>query len=338
MGFRGTLIRCVEGGYDRKDVHCLVKTSYHFAFTYLKMKASSHKSLFLRDEKLEDLAWDFIADLFQKDERGNLTTIQTHFHDDRLQKLSNDAALIELRKIVFSKVDDNVFRHYGERDPSLRKIIRNLKLAIRDCTCKNRVCYKDGLLIIDQDQKDTRPFMPVDFLRIRLCARLNETFQIPDVLIEVIEIISSQRDYSQSFNLVALAVIIRESYVIIQDGLNQKKNERPRATQNMLMNELEMALNKSAVKLKEKVGQKYVRKGRVQSDEMEAYFNAASETVMEEFHTGSSGHSQYDQFCKHNGDIDYDEYRERHRPVFEYIVKLIREDVVSTFRKDWARF
>jgi len=337
MEFRGTLIRCVRGSYDRGDVNLLVKTSYGMATSYLKMKLTSQKSFFLREERIEDLAWDFIADLFQKSETGDLIALQSYFERDRVENLGEEEALIELRKLVFTKVDDNVFRYYGERDPSLRKIIRNLKLAIRDQDCKNRVCYRDGHIIVNNEVNVNKPGIPVDFMRIRLCARLNEKYQIPDVLIEVIDIISSQSEYRQRFPLVALASIIRESYVIIQEG-DIQEIDKPLAERNLFIREFDHVLNQSASRIRQNIGVKYVQKGKLCPSRVESFFYAAAETVKNELQADDNGKSQYEQFCEYAGCTDYSEYRREHRPVFEYIVKLIREDVVSTFRKEWARF
>jgi hypothetical protein len=95
----------------------------------------------IRNERLEDLAWDFIADLFEKDDENMLSTFCQYFNEESLVQMDETDVQSELRKLVFTKVDDNIFRAVGEKDPSLRKIIRNLKLAIRDRECEMCVCH-----------------------------------------------------------------------------------------------------------------------------------------------------------------------------------------------------
>jgi len=337
MGTRSALKRCVGSDYSRDDVNELVKACYKLALAYLRIKASSKKSYLLREEKLEDLAWDFIADLFQKDKNGKLIILKSYFHDKPVSKFSEDEINIELRKLVFTKVDDNIFRLYGEKDPSLRKIIRNIKLAIRDTDCKNRVCYRDGNLIVCDKRDSDKPTLPVAFMRIRLCSRLNEKSQIPDVLIEVIDIITEHKEYRQRFSLVALAKIIRESFVIVQ---NDERNGKasPIAEKRIFKNEFDSFLNSSAGKVKESLGNKYVEKGKLQSEELEPFFKAASDIIREDFRTEINGYSQYEQLSRHMGGLEYSHFREKHRQVLEYVVKLIREDLVRNFKKEWARF
>lgn len=337
MGVRGTLVRCVESDYSRDDVNRIVKTCYNFALVYLRMKGRSGKTYLLKKERIEDLAWDFIADLFQKDEDGNLIVLQSYFKNKLHPGITEDEVRIELRKLVFTKVDDNIFRYYGEKDPSLRKIIRNIKLAIRDTDCKNRVCYRDGNIIVCDKKDSDKPTLPVAFMRIRLCSRLNEKSQIPDVLIEVIDIITEQKEYRQRFSLVALAKIIRESFVIVQ---NDERNGKasPIAEKRIFKNEFDSFLNSSAGKVKESLGNKYVEKGKLQSEELEPFFKAASDIIREDFQTEINGYSQYEQLSRHMGGLEYSHFREKHRQVLEYVVKLIREDLVRNFKKEWARF
>ncbi|TVR29117.1 MAG: hypothetical protein EA390_10320 [Balneolaceae bacterium] len=327
----------MESVYDRRDVNRLIKTSYNIALSYLNMKSASKNSFFLREENIEDLAWDFIADLFQKDEEGNLVAIQSYFRSCKLDELSEESSLIELRKLVFTKVDDNIFRFYGEKDPSLRKIIRNIKLAVKDQECKNRVCYRDGYLIVGDVEEPSGPMMPYDFMSIRLCSRLRENYQIPDVIIEVIDIINSQNEYRKRFSLVGLASIIRESYVLLQDDeFNTFTN--PKAVNNLFEKEFDIFLDDSVDKVKTTVGDRYIKKGKLKKEYLNLYFRAASDIVRNDFKEELESSSQYERLKSYVNDLDYEQYRENHRPVLEYIVKLIRQDLIENYRKEWVRF
>src|SRR6056297_2949162 len=175
MGIKRTLQRCVNNSYNRSDVNNLISHCFNVAITSLRIKSGSFKSFMIRDENLEDLAWDFIADLFQKNEGGELVVLAEYFKYCDLELLS---------------VEDNIFRFYGERDPSLKKIIRNIKLAVKVQECENRVCYQDGFLIVDKSVQTDLEIMPVEFMQVRLCSSLSENSMIPDILIKVIDIMT----------------------------------------------------------------------------------------------------------------------------------------------------
>jgi len=160
MGIKDALKSCIDGSYSRRELKKVIKCCYTIALAYLKMKTSSNTLYLYQNEQLEDLAWDFIADLFHKNDSGNLIKLSEYFTVSDLNKLDQNETEIELRKLVFTKVDDNIFRHLGENDPSLRKIIRNLKLAIRNTNCTGKVCYRDALIIVESDDDVSKPSMP----------------------------------------------------------------------------------------------------------------------------------------------------------------------------------
>ncbi|MEX0721402.1 MAG: hypothetical protein WD059_12090 [Balneolaceae bacterium] len=74
---------------------------------------------------IDDLALDCIADLFGR-EGDCLTEIESYFPKEQLSELKESEVAIKLRRLVFSKVNEGLFRNYRSFDPSLSKIIRNI--------------------------------------------------------------------------------------------------------------------------------------------------------------------------------------------------------------------
>jgi hypothetical protein len=337
MSIRGTINRCVSNKYDRKDVNRLVRLCHRYAYSYLRMKRSAGNYFVIENENIEDLALDFIAELFQKEKDGSLVALQGYFKDKDLNTCTDADVKIELRKLVFTKVDDNLFRYYGEKDPSLRKIIRNLKLAVRERNCSHAVCYRDGFLIVDDDEPGNATIMPADFMQMRLCSRIQGEMQIPEIIIHVIDIIREQDSHRKRFPLVILASIIRESFVILHDETHPQ-NVRSAAESNLLKNDLDKYIDDTVERIKNDIGPRYINKGKLQPETIDHFFNAATDIVRDDFSEQENGFSQYDHIRKYDENLDYEQYRRKHRPVLEYLVKLIRKDLVNFFRKDWARF
>jgi len=339
MILRDTLIRCVTNAYQKNDVNRLIHLSHRQAVSYLRMKTSSYKSFMIRNENIHDLAWDFIAELFQKDDKGNLSELQSCFEPGSLKEITDADVTIELRKVVFTKVDDNLFRFYGDMDPSLKKIIRNIKLAVRDKEFEKEICYRDGYLIINTECYHKKTMMPADFLQLKLCSRLNGNMQIPEIMAEVIGIIDHQEDYRKQVSLVALAAIIRECFVLMQNESDNDRHGgvRPMAGEKILAKEFEFFLDKSVLKVKRSLGRRYVEKGKLKQEDLDLYFKAAAAIVKDDFSSKMNGLSQYDQFRKHVTGLEYEQFRDNYRSLLEYVVKLIRKDLISFFRKEWAR-
>lgn len=333
---RESIRRCLSNSYKRRDVNQIINTCHKYAITALKIKSGSHNSFMIKGENIEDLAWDFIADLFQKNEQGELTIITEYFESRNVDSMSESEIKIELRRLVCSKVEDGIFRFYGEKDPSLKKIIRNIKLAVKEHDCKHSVCYKNGDLIIEEGDSEKLARMPSEFMQIKLCSRLRENLMIPDILIEVIDILEQQNEYKKCFSLVSLALIIRDSFILIQD--TRLRETGPDVYSEMLQNDLDVFLGKSVEKVKGTIAQHYIEKGKADQNELEIYFQTAKQIVKSNFEGTSGNLSQFDQLKVHYHHLEYEQFRNKHRSVLEYVVKLVREDMLSTFKKDWAHF
>lgn len=331
---RGTLKKCINTSYNRRDIHYLITTCHKLALSYVIMKSKSHKSYFLKEDCKSDLAWDFIAEIFQKDDFGNFTLLQSYFDSVDIDGFKDHELFIELRKLVFTKVDDGIFRYYGERDPSLKKIIRNLKLSVRNSDFRHKVQYEDGFIVVPNDEVQELPSMPEDFLRIKLCFRLEEQMQIPDILNQVVNILQDQSEYRNRFSLVILAKIIRESFVLIHDE-SETKNLTPAADKQLLKQDVEKFLNRSVNKIKKDVAPGYVKRGKIESDHVDIYFETATDIVRDDL-TEQSGLSQFDRIKTYLVDLEYEQFRKKHRSVLEYMVKLIRTDLIQNVRNDWV--
>lgn len=329
-----TVLRCLKREPDREELRTVIDRCHSMALAYLRMKAASRQLYMIRNERLEDLAWDFIADLFEKDDENMLSTFCQYFNEESLVQMDETDVQSELRKLVFTKVDDNIFRAVGEKDPSLRKIIRNLKLAIRDRECEMCVCYRDGMICVDTKSDPHLHPMPSEFLQMKLCKRLDDRKQIPDILTEVIDILLDQSEYRKEISLVKLAKIIRETFVHIH-GVEDHDITFPKAAHEILNGEFESFLEKSAKRIISENGTKYIDKGKLTERELYFYIYAAKDIVRDHFINGKTEYSQFEYLKQHMPELEYEEFRSQNRQVVEYLVKLIRSDLVQRFKNDW---
>ncbi|WP_234571531.1 hypothetical protein [Rhodohalobacter sp. 614A] len=288
----------------------------------------------IRGEKLEDIAWDFIADIFEKNEKGELIKLKEYFCDKDIATFTEKKIRIELRKLIFTKVEDNIFRSLGKRDPSLRKIIRNLKLALKEKSCHHSIMYHDGRIIVEEKEIQNQPAMPSEFMQMKLCSRLHEKMQIPDILDEVIEVLICQDRYRKEFPLVALASIIREAYVHLNESLAES-SKLPNVEEDMFQSDFENFLDESVQKTKKKTGVSYVEKGKLDSEELDLYMVAAQDIVRDHFTDGRKEFSQYEWLKNYLPHLDHEDYRNNKRQYLEYIVNQIKKDLVSSFKDDW---
>ena len=334
MGLKDSLRSFITPIQKPADVKSVIDLCHTFALAYLRMKASSGKLYLFHGEKLEDLAWDFIADLFEKDDDGRFRVFCNYFDEHVFSETDEKELQFQLRRLVFTSVEDNIFKVNGEHDPSLKKIIRNLKLAIRDQSCNYTVCYLNGEIVVDKQEGMNLPQMPSEFMQVKLCSRLQENMQIPDILIEVIDILNEQDVYKKRFPLVALAMIIREVFVHFHEDQHSEK-DKPAAESLLLSDEFERFLEKSVKEVRFKVGYNYVRKNKIDLNLLKAYTNASRNIVRDHFLQTHDDLSHFESLKQEISGLDYDEYRSCHRPLLQYMVKLIRTDVVKVYRNEW---
>ncbi len=128
---REHLSAILSGTYTDINLKHIVGLCHAFAVASINSKIAGGT---LRREFIgmnsRDIAFDCIADLFQRGENSTMVQLQTHFKRINFDTASNQELLTHFRRLVFSKVNNGLFRIYNEVDPSLGKIIRNIKLVV----------------------------------------------------------------------------------------------------------------------------------------------------------------------------------------------------------------
>lgn len=319
---------------DKVFVNQFIKTCHQIALAYLRIKAAGSRIYYIQNEKLEDLAWDYIAEIFECDDDGNFIKVVEYFGCGAIN-LNDPETVIKLRKLIFTKVDDSLFREAGAKDPSLKKIIRNIKLSIRERNCLLGVCIRNGKLIIEEEFSSL-PQMPPEILQAYLTERIGRYSQIPDILGELIDIFNQQNKYNKTYSLVGVALVIRHAYVELMSQSFTTKTSVDTVYYELIVDEIHNNIKRSSQEVKEKLGKKYLKRGRLSEKLLDAYSNASEQFLKEQF-TGTNGEiSQFECLSAQIEDLCYEKFRKHHRSVLEYIVKSTREKFISIYRKEIA--
>ncbi len=318
----------------RKNPKLLTEHCQIIALAYLKMKVKSGNSFITSlGTTLDDLALDCIADLFERDEQGRFLHFESYFGKGQLSELSEVELQSRLRRLVFSKVNDGLFRNIGIYDMSLSKIIRNLKLAAdKQGLSINRV-DGDNELLFNRDLSDhrTRPVMPPEFLEIRLTNRLNLNMETPDVLSVLTDIFLEQRVYQQKYPVVQLARIIRRSSINLHD-----KPKSSTQTQNLTISKekLNQLLYEAIDGCSECFEKSYIDKGKIDRNTLDKYLNCIRGILHHHYVKDSeNGDSYYDHFKEIFPDVSKVEYRHDHRQYLEYMVKTVRQNLFNKVKR-----
>ncbi len=334
MGIKNSLSDCLFGSNHPKHTKRLAENCHSIGLAFLRMKAASNKLYLFHGNKLEDLAWDFIADLFETGSDGRLNVFCEYFKEKEIEALDEAEIFSELRKLVFTKVEDNIFKAAGECDPSLRKIIRNLKLAVKSCDFSGEISCERGFLTIRPENHTDLAVMPSELMQIYLCSRLQEKMQIPEMLHEVIDILNNQNLYQKKFSLTGLSLIIREVFIHFNKDQLSVITE-PAVDENLIKEEFEELLERSVKKIRVKVGARYVSSKKIPLSLLKAYLQAARNIVNEYNGKYQDDGTQYEYLREEIPGLGYKQFRQQHRQILEYLVKQIRTDLVNTYKKEF---
>jgi hypothetical protein len=284
--------------------------------------------------QLEDLAWDCIADLFQRNQQNTFVRLQSYFTSLAWENKDDDELLTATRCLVFSKVNQEIYRLHRENDPELGRLIRNLKHEAKYCSDvllkKNNgafwICYQQ-----EDETSTTLPVMPPEFLDPHLTARLNGNITIKQILSVLADVLGSQNDYRKSYPLTGFALFIRSAFIRLAANEESESNGH----ENFTPEELKNIIAHSAKTVKSNMANTYVGKEKVDPGTYNAYFLAINDILVAQFvENDGFDRSYYDHMIRHIEGLTRDDYNRRHRCHLEYLAKLARTELLHNLKKE----
>jgi hypothetical protein len=204
--FRKLLCELTKGGAGADSADKLFAICKTLAQVFLSSQYWSLRSVPGHSRQIEDLACDFVADIFERDESGYFPQIARFFSDLAIEVVPEEVLLSELRRLVFNKVRDNLYRYQKAHDPGLHRIIRGLKIA---CTEADDLHHKNGSIVLENDATRGKPEISFELLEIKLCRILKRHQSIRNVLQELMQMLVDQQEHSPRIELIQLAMAIR---------------------------------------------------------------------------------------------------------------------------------
>ena len=327
MNLHTTLHQIISPEPNREAVNHLVHHCSRVALAFLRFQCQRGSLDNYRfGIATEDLALDCIADTFQRDENGRFTTLDTYFESIKWQTLSSEDLDIALRRLIFSKVNEGLFRSYRAEDPNLAKIIRNIKEAIkRNSNFRlHREREVQWIVVGPEDQKiSTLPLPPSGILEAYLTSILCETSNIYTAVYALEEFLTHHPYYRNAFPLSEYARVIRTCF---------KNREVPDlGTQeiNLSVLDLENALRKTITYVRSKLHDTYVCKGKLSVTMFDTYIKALQKVLASHFGAPyESVHSQYDALATVIPGLSKDCFHNEHRNIMQYLYKVSRTKMI----------
>jgi hypothetical protein len=334
QNLRSNLSSVLANAHSQPQLDEFVLLCHSLAVSSIRGKLASGKIntslLGLNDS---DLAYDCIADLFQRDEKGTVLHLKTYFDSFSVENESDELLLAHLRRLIFARVNQGLFRLYNEADPALGKILRNIKLAIHSLGNFIEIERFGESYIVPSLCDPLHELPEVDDegleLLIRRVCKGNE--RIPEMLAKLSLSLRGQQEYSRAVRLMDIAYAIRS----ILGEMQTQNQQEPVAEQALLIGDAMIAISKSCCEVKEKNFQKYVGKKKVTPQNFENYF-LVIEGKLKEIFVGHDGEddSLYDQLRRLLPTLTKEDYTRKHKNILEYLSRMAYDRAVEKLKKE----
>jgi len=323
----------VNGDANTREVNRLVAICHRMATRYITMK-SNKASWYqhIQTEKINDLAWDSIAEIFRKDNEGKFICLIDYYRPYDLNALTEGELYSATRRLVFSKVNDNLFRMMRDYDPSLSKIIRNIKLAVKEAPQVQSVRkWNSTILVFSKYQisKFATGWMPPEILQARLMPKLTAKESLPEIIQKISEIICSQSEYVHTYPLVPLSILIREAHVHIQYPAEMVV----KPSTALLQDDVSRVISSSITYLKSGMRSHYVKTGKIDEQTFENYFAGIRDYYIDSYVFYLEGIPYFTYIKRYLPDLTYSIYRTYHRKYVEYLMRVSKSHIHQQLEK-----
>jgi len=336
MVTKNLIERIVQSNPDKDVVKKFATLCHQIAVIYVKKKISSGLlSMHKVQLTIEDFSWDCIAELFEMDERRNFVELQKYFYRYEIDDLKREELVSTLRRLVFSKVNDGIFRNFRTIDPSLGKIIRNVKRVAKEEGSFSIIRHRDiSMIQFGNDEYECNPQMPFEFLKIKLFAQSRGNENISQIMDHLLKIFKCQNNYSRRYSIVNLARAIRYLYAKLGEREVAVDKQVDDTSKSLMHSEMSDFIQRSIRQLKDRMYPKYVETSKLDEHIFKIYFKSIEDILKDAFINPGKDESYFYHLKMNLGCISKEEYRNTHRQYLEYLVKLVRNDLLMEMREE----
>jgi len=330
---RETLSALLAGTHSRRQLNDLVALCHALAAAFLESKRAGWALVQNHGYTFSDLSFDCIGDLFQQESEGEFVQLRAYFGGLSLDSASEQEVLVHLRRLVFSKVNHRVFRIYHELDPSLARVLRNVKLAVQTIQGFTEVERYGEIYLRPActDALEHLPAFPPERLLDELSRDGGASKRIPDLLARVAFCLRSQDQCSRLITLIDLATIIRKVYAVEFPGGCEGQGVDDR----MVRDDMQRIVRRSCASVCASMESRYVGRKGVPAEVFRRYRDVVEQSVLERL-LGDGGDtiSLFDRLRLLMPDLHESEYRKVHRSRVEYLGRLAYKRAVRELRRE----
>lgn len=345
--------------YSASELTEFVDISQKIAISYLKYLEVIGRNIRPKKSEgmteLEDVAIDCIAGLFMRNDKDEFTQLQRYFGP----RIQSDIAFNEmeassmLRRLIVKKTKQELSRIFRERDPEGAKIIRNIKVAIRSSTdlqsfremgrefifihTNNNICNDDyndqitnkndgGNNNSTNHQRQFKSAIPEKLLYQHFLEKYDPSDSVATMMKKMLNIAESFSEYHHYLAIDVIATIIRDvTFQHVREKLSNDVDENSPLCE-LQSKEIEQVNQNIINIIHQKINQQYLRKKKITPEKANIYCRAIVDFV-NELTQGKETDSNFRYLKRYIPNLSQQEYREKERSIFEYLVKITKKSL-----------
>jgi len=335
MDLHHTISTLLTGVPTPATIRQLVEIFHRIAVVYLRKKArtgSLNPELF--GLSIEDLALDCIADLFRRDDNGRFIRLEEYFKEIDVKTSTETDLLAMCRRLVFSRVNQDLYRQYREFDRPLHNIIRALKSASAVTPGISLDCEHDEWWLVfgtDTGDGSSPLLIPPEILEIHLTSFVASRPRLRQLLVSTSEMFREQSLYRRAFPLLGFGRVLRSAYSRLDESTDVVIEHQ----HTLSADDIRKYILTTTAETCSAMRSTYVDKGKVGGRHFDIYFKVIS-CILEADYLGNDGVdlSYYDHLVIHMGPISREQYQHEHRAYVEYLTRLSRLSFLQKIRKE----
>ncbi|HNR67168.1 MAG TPA: hypothetical protein PKN04_01145 [bacterium] len=352
LNLRQLVVSICAGNFSHTELIQFIHLVQKISLSYLKFQEILGKRIagerMEADVELEDLALDCIAELFSRDASDQFTQLKRYF-EPKLEEepgISDGDMLILIRRLVIRKTKQELSRIFRERDPEGAKIVRNIKVTVRNSDKlhlfkemgRDFIFHSNGL-IVDETNPHANPILgsylrcdcppiPDDLLLSAFIDVYDPAKSVSILMKQLFEKIHGYEEYQNYISLDSIVKLVRHvKFDLFKERL-VAGDFTPTPQDHLESKEIEGYVDVVMGSLEEKIQSQYLKTGKLSAEKSAIYRQALRDVLFDLIQKKDSS-SYFRNLKYYIPELTQQEYRQQERSVFEYLAKVAKRE----FRK-----
>ncbi len=319
-------------------VNEFVQLCHKMADAYLRTKLLSNRYSENRfGINIDDLAFDVIADIFARDNNGRFVEIHKYFKQfGDISVISDDEFFAALRRLVLGATNVRFFQIYGELDNPLSKIIRNIKLTLKNHSSVITFVHNQKNFLAPRNTENLLldlPSIPIEILSPEFYDRVSSISSLRDMMTAIGDVLKEQKNYKKIVSLIEVALLIKEAYA--SDAIIKMENEEFSVDEIIFNDQIKSIAQDVVSSLKIQYSSRYIEKEKLSKYEITAILGTTEEILINQFCLGDGDSaSYYATLQKQFGGLNKEIYAKKYRVILEYLAKMAKSQMSDILKED----